>query len=66
MKQQIKKFIKEVCENTWGLSKEEIKNYCLMLAKQNLIFSQYNKQYLETAKIYAEFAGIKLKDLKNI
>jgi len=52
-----KLFVKEVCIDTWGLSEQEVKDYCLMIVKQNLLMSQIDKDYLATATAYAPLAG---------
>lgn len=56
LQEQAQQFIQEVCIETWGMNKQEIEQYCLMIVKQNLLMSQLNSDYLATAVAYAKVA----------
>ena len=61
LQKQAEKFVKEMCIDTWGMSRDEVKNYCLMLIKQNIIMAMFEKDYMKTANAYKEV----LKNYEN-
>lgn len=66
MTKQAKKFVEEVCINTWGMNNAQVKAYCLMIVKQNVLMAQLNPDYLATAVAYAPCAGIAAEELQTL
>lgn len=63
---QAEMFVQEVCKNTWGMNEKEIKEYCLMIVKQNVLMAQLNPDYHATAVAYAPLAGIAAERIEDL
>jgi hypothetical protein len=63
---QIANFVKEICINSWEMNNAQVKQYCVTIAKQNLLMAGLYKDYLQTAKAYAEVIGLSLDDVKKL
>jgi hypothetical protein len=66
LQKQAQQFVQEICVNTWGMNEQEIKQYCLMIVRQNVLMAQLNSDYLATAVTYAPFAGIAAEEIEKL
>ena len=48
------------------MNSKQVKAYCQMIVKQNVLMAQFNPDYLATAVAYAPSAGLTAEEIKTI